>query len=111
MSSLVRIEPDGTTFGYAGTHGNCDVTNCIGTPKDRINFGATWEMNAFALSSVVNYIGGFDNVAFEGDSCANSFADGSDAPNGCRIPSFTTMIFQDAGRPPTHSNCSPRCRT
>ena len=29
------------TFDYAGTHGNCDVTNCIGTPKDRINFGTT----------------------------------------------------------------------
>ncbi len=88
VSSFERIEPNGTRFEYAGTHGNCDVTNCIGTPKDKINFGATWDVGRFSMSGIVNYIGGFDNIAFEGDACANSFADGSDAPNGCRIPSF-----------------------
>jgi iron complex outermembrane receptor protein len=83
---------DGTgVVEYAGTHGNCDVTNCIGTPKDRVNFGATWDVGRFSLSSVVNYIGSFKNVAFEGDTCANSFADGTDAPRGCRIPSFYTI--------------------
>ncbi|RZA31610.1 MAG: TonB-dependent receptor [Lysobacteraceae bacterium] len=83
---------DGTgVVQYAGTHGNCDVTNCIGTPKDRINFGATWDVGSFSVSGIVNYIGSFKNVAFEGDTCANTFADGSDAPNGCRIPSFYTV--------------------
>jgi iron complex outermembrane receptor protein len=24
-----RTDPDGTTRDFAGTHGNCDVTNCI----------------------------------------------------------------------------------
>ena len=83
---------DGTgVVQYAGTHGNCDVTNCIGTPKDRINFGATWDVGSVSVSGIVNYIGSFRNVAFEGDTCANTFADGSDAPNGCRIPSFHTV--------------------
>ena len=91
ISSFERVEPDGTRFEYAGTHGNCDVTNCIGTPKDKINFGATWDIGSFSMSGIVNYIGGFDNVAFEGDACANSFADGTDAPNGCEIPSFYTI--------------------
>ena len=88
---LEREETDGTTFQYAGTHGNCDITNCIGTPKDRINFGTTWDMNAWSVSGIVNYIGSMDNIAFEGDSCANAFADGTDAPGGCEIPSFYSI--------------------
>ena len=84
---------DGTgVVEYAGTHGNCDVTNCIGTPKDKINFGATWDVGRFSMSGIVNYVGSFRNVAFEGDTCANTFADGvTPAPNGCRIPSFYTI--------------------
>ncbi len=80
---------------YAGTHGNCDVTNCIGTPKDRINFGATWDYNDnFTLSSVVNYRSGMKNVAFENDEngCAAIYTDdGPDAPHGCRVDSFYTI--------------------
>ena len=90
MSSFERDDGTGVVE-YAGTHGNCDVTNCIGTPKDRVNFGATWDVGQFSLSSVVNYIGGFDNVPFEGAPCANTFADGTPAPSGCRIPSFYTV--------------------
>ena len=91
VNSLEKTDA-GTTFQYAGTHGNCDVTNCIGTPKDRINFGTTWDISAFSVSAIVNYRGSFDNIAFEGDACANSFADGSDAPNSdCEIPSFYTL--------------------
>ncbi|HEY5971485.1 MAG TPA: TonB-dependent receptor [Pseudoxanthomonas sp.] len=92
ISSFERDDGTGTIFEYAGTHGNCDVTNCIGTPKDRINFAATWDVGRFSVSGIVNYIGGFDNVAFEGDTCANTFADEeTPAPNGCRIPSFYTI--------------------
>jgi len=91
MDSFLRTEADGTRFEYAGTHGNCDVTNCIGTPKDRINFGATWTMQAWSVSALASYRSSFDNVAFEGDDCANQFADGSDAPRGCEIPSFYTV--------------------
>lgn len=96
INSFEREEMDGTTFQFAGTHGNCDVTNCIGTPKDRINFGATWDINAWSVSGVVNYRGKFDNVAFEGDVCANSFANGADAPSHCEIASFYT--FDLSGR-------------
>ncbi|MGV8961285.1 MAG: TonB-dependent receptor [Stenotrophomonas sp.] len=85
----------GTTSEYAGTHGNCDVTNCIGTPKDRINFGATWNYAAWSVSGIVNYISKMDNIGEAGDDkqadCLNSYANGSPAPNGCKIPSFTTF--------------------
>jgi len=43
------------------------------------------------MSGIVNYISAFDNRASEGDTCANSFADGTDAPRGCRIPSFYSI--------------------
>lgn len=80
-----------TTYEYAGTHGNCDVTNCIGTPKDRINFGATWDINAFSISAVANYRSSIDNKAAKGEDCASTYADGSPAPGGCKLASFTTV--------------------
>ncbi|OYV00752.1 MAG: hypothetical protein CFE45_07780, partial [Burkholderiales bacterium PBB5] len=88
-----RVEADGSAFDYAGTHGNCDVTNCIGTPADRVNLGATWDMGDVKLGAVANYRAALKNINFKDDpeGCANHFADGSDAPNGCRVGSFTTV--------------------
>jgi iron complex outermembrane receptor protein len=40
MLKFERTEPDGTTVDFAGTHGNCDATNCMGTPDNRIAFPA-----------------------------------------------------------------------
>jgi iron complex outermembrane receptor protein len=91
------FNPDGSQLApaeqreYAGTHGNCDVTNCIGTPKDRVNFGATWDINSLSLSSVVNYRGEMDNTPWRGQGCASAFADGSEAPSGCELKSFYTI--------------------
>ncbi|WP_417472757.1 TonB-dependent receptor [Luteimonas mephitis] len=84
---------------YAGTHGNCDVTNCIGTPKDRANFGATWDVNAFKLSTVVNYRGSMDNTPWRGQPCASQFADGSPAPSGCELKSFYTIDLSGSWKP------------
>jgi iron complex outermembrane receptor protein len=96
-SSFLRTEADGTELQFAGTHGNCDTTNCIGTPKNRINFGATWDMGTFNVSSVVNFIDSFDNIGSAGDTCANALADGSNAPNAdCTIASFYSIDL--AGR-------------
>ncbi|MGJ4804891.1 TonB-dependent receptor [Luteimonas sp. SDU82] len=86
---------DGDRYEIAGTHDNCNVTNCIGTPKDRANFGATWTTEVWSLSSVVNYRGAFDNTvpysSGSGDECAAVFADGTEAPEGCEIPSFHSI--------------------
>jgi iron complex outermembrane recepter protein len=91
IDKFEREESDGATYEFAGTHGNCDVTNCMGTPEDRINFGVTWDIGAWSISGIANHVSSIDNVLFEGDVCANSFADGSDAPNGCELASFTTV--------------------
>lgn len=84
---------DGVEVDFAGTHGNCDITNCMGTPADRINFGATWEYGAWRVGTNVTYRGSMSNKAFKDDpdGCLVHFADGSDAPGGCKIKSFTTV--------------------
>ena len=89
----LRQEKDGSERDFAGTHGNCDTTNCIGTPDDRINLGVTWDRDKLRLSAVVNYRAKLDNVLFKDDpdGCAFTFANGNDAPTGCKIKSFTTV--------------------
>ncbi|HAT31984.1 MAG TPA: TonB-dependent receptor [Janthinobacterium sp.] len=93
LFTFERTELDGTKKDYAGTHGNCDATNCMGTPDDRVNLGATWENGDWRVSSLVNYRGSLDNKKFQNDpaGCASHFADQSDAPSGCKIASFTTV--------------------
>ena len=89
----LRTEQDGSSRDFAGTHGNCDVTNCIGTPDDRVNVGATWERHAWRVSATVNYRGKLDNTVFKNDpdGCATHFANGDDAPSGCKLSSFMTV--------------------
>ncbi len=89
--NLFRRLDSGEVFQYAGTHGNCDTTNCAGTPKNRANAGLTWSKDRWSVSAVANYIGSFANTPSEGEACSTTFADGSDSPNGCRIPSFTSI--------------------
>ena len=92
LFKLERQDTDGAKTDFAGTHGNCDVTNCIGTPADRGNFGATWELGGLKLSGVVNYRASLKNINFKDEGgCATTFADGTDAPGGCKISSFTTL--------------------
>ncbi|MDM5179695.1 TonB-dependent receptor [Massilia sp. DJPM01] len=88
-----RTEQDGSTRDYAGTHGNCDVTNCIGTPDDRVNFRLSWERAAWRVSANVNYRGAIKHTLFKNDpaACASHFADGNPAPADCELPSFTTV--------------------
>ncbi|QGZ41469.1 TonB-dependent receptor [Pseudoduganella flava] len=90
-----RTEQDGTVKDFAGTHGNCDVTNCIGTPDNRINLGLTWDRGPLRVSGIVNYRGKFDNTEYkDAEECAFHFsagAGGGDAPSGCKISSFTTL--------------------
>ena len=31
-------DADGIEHDYAGTHGDCNITNCIGSPRDRVSF-------------------------------------------------------------------------
>lgn len=87
----LRTLADGEVREFAGSHGNCDITNCIGTPKNRINLSASWTLASWTVGATVNYRGEMDNTDDEGSPCTNTFADGSPAPRGCRIASFYSV--------------------
>jgi iron complex outermembrane receptor protein len=91
IASWKRAEKNGTSYQYAGTHGNCDTSNCAGTPKDKISTSASWDRNGLNLTATANYRADIQNVYFAGDKCASLFANGSPAPGNCRLPSFTTI--------------------
>ena len=93
LITFKRTDPDGSSRDFAGTHGNCDVTNCIGTPADRLNIGAFLDSGAFRVGANVNYRASIENKNFKDDpaGCQSVFADGSDAPAGCKIASFTSV--------------------
>jgi iron complex outermembrane receptor protein len=90
LNKFERTEADGTKFEWAGTHGNCDVTNCIGTPKDKVNVTLNWDSGPFSVGLAWYWRSAIDNVYAEGETCAYSFNDGSDAPGGCKIGAFHT---------------------
>ena len=88
---------DGSVHDYAGTHGNCDITNCIGSPKDKVSLAATWDMGQWRLGTNVNYRGPMDNKFEKSDtSCADVLLNGQDFPSGCKVKSFTTVDISGA---------------
>lgn len=91
IDSWLRAESATVQYQFAGTHGNCDTSNCAGTPKDKLNLALSWDYGNYNVTGTVNYRGPMKNVLFEGDLCASRFANGTDAPSGCRIASFTTF--------------------
>jgi iron complex outermembrane receptor protein len=100
----LRTETDGTQRDFAGTHGNCDVTNCVGTPRNRVNFSLSWDRQDWRVSLNANYRGPIKNILFQGDpdGCAVKFDDGSDAPHGCELASFTVFDLVARWKPAPH---------
>ncbi len=91
------ITAAGVVHDYAGTHGNCDITNCIGSPKDRLSFAATWDTTKWRLGTNVNYRGTMSNKFEQSDTeCAQTTLNGADFPVGCKVKSFTTLDVSGA---------------
>ena len=91
VSSWLRAESATVKYQFAGTHGNCDTSNCAGTPKDKWNLALSWDRGDWNWTAVTNYRGKMKNVLYEGTTCASKLANGTDAPNGCTLASFTTV--------------------
>jgi iron complex outermembrane receptor protein len=91
IASWLRVESATKQYQFAGTHGNCDTSNCAGTPKDKISLVAGWDLDALNVTATANYRSDMKNIAFEGAGCATKYADGSNAPVGCKLASFTTV--------------------
>jgi iron complex outermembrane receptor protein len=90
-ASWKRHESETVVYQYNGTHGNCDTSNCAGTPKNKINLNASWDYTSnFNLTANVNWRDSMQNTYFQGGLCASTLADGSGAPGDCKIASFLT---------------------
>jgi iron complex outermembrane recepter protein len=91
------ITSSGTVHDYAGTHGDCNITNCIGSPKDRVSLAATWDVGQWRLGANVNYRGPMSNKFEQSDTtCAQTLQNGEDFPSGCKVKSFTTVDISGA---------------
>jgi iron complex outermembrane receptor protein len=91
LASYRKTFDGGVAYEYAGTHGPMVVSGNTGTPKNRANVALAWERGRVAVSAYVNFVDGFLNKDNQQADCASSFADGSPAPLGCHIASFTTV--------------------
>lgn len=92
LNKFTRILLDGTVLEYANSHGPTVMSGNGGMPKDRLTLDVTWEVGAWSTTARMNHVGKFANKETANDgSCLNHFADGvTDAPDGCKIKSFTT---------------------
>ena len=84
------VANDGTESNYAGTHGDCNITNCMGSPRDRVSFAGTWDFAPWRVGLNVNYRGKINNTEEQGDGCAQTDINGNPYPSGCKVKSFTT---------------------
>ncbi len=92
-----RVIGGGVIHDYAGTHGDCNITNCIGSPKEKVSFAATWDTTQFRLGANVNYRGSMSNKDEQSNTdCNQQQANGSDFPSGCKVKSFTTLDLSGA---------------
>ncbi|AMO23991.1 hypothetical protein GCM10027034_19010 [Ramlibacter solisilvae] len=91
-------DANGTVHYYEGTHGDCHITNCMGTPKDRVSMAMTWDMNRWRAGLNMNYRGKMDmreEAGFPCYSVAITTA-GINVPNDCKLGSFTTFDLSGA---------------
>ncbi len=110
-----RTDAQGNTLSYAGTSGPIVLSAGAGTPKDRAAFSLTWDRGPFAITGVVNYIGGLKYKDHKGETASdlgggvvqddsngliyNSNGDlncsvydlDGNPYHGCKLPSFTTL--------------------
>jgi iron complex outermembrane recepter protein len=87
------IDADGTVHDYAGSHGNCDITNCMGSPRDRFTFATSWDYQRFRFGANIYYRGSMSFKEEQSAPC-NSQAitkAGIDVPGDCKLSSFTTV--------------------
>ena len=91
IASWLRVESETLKYQFAGTHGNCDTSNCAGTPKNKVNLTGSWDFRDFNVTATANWRDSMKNIKYEGDLCASKLADGTPAPNGCKLASFTTV--------------------
>jgi iron complex outermembrane recepter protein len=91
VNKFERTLPGIAPVDYAGTHGPTSLSGNGGTPRHKGSLDLAWDQANWGVATKINYVGSMKNVEFKDQPCLNTFADGSDAPGGCKIASFTTV--------------------
>ncbi|WP_374355041.1 TonB-dependent receptor domain-containing protein [Chitinimonas sp.] len=87
-----RTLNSGVKVNYVDTHGPTALSSNGGMPRNRANLSLTWNKGEYTIAPTINYISSMRNIeAAESPDCLNVLEDGSEAPAGCRIASFTTV--------------------
>ena len=105
VDAPVRVQADGggrLVRDFAGTHGNCDITNCMGTPKDRVNLGAyvgSWSVPARRQHETTAQASTTSSSRTIRPVAPRTSRTAATAPAGCKIKSFTTFDLVGRWRP------------
>ena len=91
LTTFEDITVGGSTRDFVGTHGNCDVSNCIGTPQNKVNLSGTWETATFGVTATVNLRSSMNNVGDNSDPTCLSLARLDGSTDCAKLPSFYTM--------------------
>ncbi len=86
-----ELTNDGVSHDYVGTHGNCDVSNCIGTPKDKANVSVSWDTSAFGMTATMNWRSSIANTAEKADPTCLSLGRLDGSTDCAKLPSFYTV--------------------
>jgi iron complex outermembrane receptor protein len=103
LASFRKTFAGGTSYEYAGTHGPEVVSGDTGSPQNKGRLAVTWEKDPVTLTGAVGFVDSFLNMDHVGANCDSHFADGTPAPTGCRIGSFTTVDLSGSYRPTRHA--------
>ena len=91
LTTWEDITVDGVKRDFVGTHGNCDVSNCAGTPRDKVNVSGTWETATFGVTATVNWRSSIENVASNSEPDCLSLARLDGSTDCAKLPSFYTF--------------------
>ncbi len=86
-----ELEDGGVSHDYVGTHGNCDVSNCIGTPKDKANVALSWDNSSFGLTATMNWRSSLKNTGEKGSEECLSLGRLDGSTECKKLPSFYTL--------------------
>lgn len=91
LTTWEDVTVDGAKRDFVGTHGNCDVSNCAGTPRDKINLSTTWETATVGMTATVNWRSSMKNVGDNSDPTCLTLARLDGSEDCARLPSFYTV--------------------
>jgi iron complex outermembrane recepter protein len=97
VNKFQRTDVNGNTFEYAGTHGPIVLSAGAGTPKDRASMALTWDRGPYAVTTVMNYVGGVKLIDHKGERATQNIDPDTGLPDGTVTDNTNGLIYADGG--------------